>query len=218
MPGRSREDRLKPDDYQTPDGRWWRRAAEPACEITDLKQAEERALKAAEEAQRFLAHRDELTSLPNRRLLDDRIRQAVYLAQRRDGKVAVLLIDLDEFRKVNESLGHAAGDALLCEVARRLGTCVRKADTLGRAGGDQFLLVIPDLASEPDCEVVAAKLLQAFAQPFELKEGAVRLGASIGISIFPGDAADIDALLRNADAALYRAKQLGRNQYRFYAR
>jgi diguanylate cyclase (GGDEF)-like protein/PAS domain S-box-containing protein len=174
--------------------------------------------KRQEEEVRFLAYHDSLTGLPNRRLLDDRLRQAVYLAQRRDSRVAAMLIDLDDFKRVNDSFGHRAGDAALREVAQRLAGCVRRADTLARHGGDEFVVVFPDLQLETDCQVVAEKILRALQEPLRIDGQEMQLGASIGISIFPGDAGDGESLLRNADAAMYLAKQLGRNHYRFYGR
>jgi diguanylate cyclase (GGDEF)-like protein len=167
---------------------------------------------------RFLAYHDSLTGLPNRRLLDDRLTQAIHLAQRRDRKLAVMLIDLDDFKQVNDSLGHRAGDAVLREVAQRLALCVRKADTLARHGGDEFVVVISDVQADSDCKLVAEKALRSLAAQFRLEDREMALRASIGISLFPTDAGDGDALLRNADAAMYRAKQLGGNQYRFYGR
>ena len=174
--------------------------------------------KRREEEERFLAYHDTLTGLPNRRLLDDRLRQALHLAQRRDRRVAAMLVDLDDFKRVNDELGHRSGDAVLREVAERLAGCVRKADTLARQGGDEFVIVIPDLAQESDCSVVAEKILHALQAPFHADGREFSIGASIGISIHPADAGDGDALLRNADAAMYRAKQSGRNHFCFYAR
>jgi diguanylate cyclase (GGDEF)-like protein/PAS domain S-box-containing protein len=174
--------------------------------------------KRREEEERFLAYHDTLTGLPNRRLLDDRLRQALHLAQRRDRRVAAMLVDLDDFKRVNDELGHRAGDAVLREAAGRLAGCVRKADTLARQGGDEFVIVIPDLAQDEDCGVVAEKILRALEPPFHADGREFRIGASIGVSIYPADAGDGDALLRNADAAMYRAKQSGRNHFRFYAR
>jgi diguanylate cyclase (GGDEF)-like protein/PAS domain S-box-containing protein len=174
--------------------------------------------KRREEEVRFLAYHDTLTGLPNRRLLDDRLRQAVHLAQRRDTKVAVMVIDLDRFKEVNDALGHRAGDGVLREVAGRLAGCVRKADTLARHGGDEFVVVIPDLHVESECEVVADKVLSSLQAEFHSDGRAFSVGASIGISIYPTDAGDGEALLRNADVAMYRAKQLGRNHYLFYGR
>ena len=174
--------------------------------------------KRQEEEVRFLAYHDTLTGLPNRRLLDDRLRQAIFLAQRRDTKVAALLVDLDDFKRVNDELGHRAGDAVLREVAQRLLGCVRKADTLARHGGDEFVAVIPDLQRESDCAVVAGKILSALEPEFRVEGRDFRIGASIGISIYPTDAGDGETLLRNADAAMYRGKECGRNQFRFFGR
>lgn len=179
-------------------------------DITERKRQEEEA--------RFLAYHDTLTGLPNRRLLDDRLAQAVHLAQRRNTRVAVMVVDLDRFKQVNDQLGHRAGDAVLREAAHRIAGCVRKADTLARHGGDEFVVVIPDLRQDGDCQVVAEKILRALGPAFRVDGREFAIGASIGVSIFPADAGDGEALLRNADAAMYRAKELGRNNYRFYGR
>jgi diguanylate cyclase (GGDEF)-like protein/PAS domain S-box-containing protein len=179
-------------------------------DITDRKRQEEEA--------RFLAYHDTLTGLPNRRLLDDRLRQAVFLAQRRDTRVAVMVIDLDNFKQVNDALGHRAGDAVLREASHRIVGCVRKADTLARHGGDEFVVVIPDLHQDGDSQVVAEKILHALEPPFQVDGRDFTIGASIGISLYPTDAGDGEGMLRNADVAMYRAKQLGRNNYRFYGR
>jgi diguanylate cyclase (GGDEF)-like protein len=206
-------------EYQSADGRWLRRtlrtldgggSVELIADITELRRAEQAA--------RFLAYHDTLTGLPNRRLLDDRLRQAIRLAQRRDRMVATLLVRLDDFRQLNDTLGHGAGDAVLREVAQRLAACVRKADTLARAGTDEFAVVVCDLKDKADCRVVAEKLQQALAAEFRVGNRRLRLAASIGVSLFPADGGDGEALLRNADAAMYRAKELGRNQVRFFGR
>ena len=168
-----------------------------------------------EEAVRFLADHDALTGLPNRRLLEDRLKQAVLQAQRRGVRVAAMVIDLDEFKQVNDSAGHRAGDAVLREVAVRVGACVRKADTLARHGGDEFVAVIADAQTEADVRIVAEKILRALEPAFHAEGFAFTLGASIGISMYPGDARDAESLLRNADAAMYRAKEGGRNHLRF---
>jgi diguanylate cyclase (GGDEF)-like protein/PAS domain S-box-containing protein len=188
----------------------------PARMIGVSQDITERKRREAED--RFLAHHDTLTGLPNRRLLDDRLRQALHLAQRRDSRVAVMLVDLDDFKQVNDRFGHRAGDAALREVAGRLAACMRKADTLARQGGDEFVVVIPELAGAADCDTVAAKILRALEQPVAIESRAVRLGASIGVSLYPADARDGEALLRNADAAMYRAKQAGGNRTRYYGR
>ncbi|HUN67657.1 MAG TPA: PAS domain S-box protein [Burkholderiales bacterium] len=179
-------------------------------DITERKRQEEEA--------RFLAYHDTLTGLPNRRLLDDRLRQAVFLAQRRDARVALMVVDLDRFKQVNDALGHRAGDAVLREAAHRIAGCLRKADTLARHGGDEFVVVIPDLQLDTDCQVVAEKILRSLEPPFRVDGRDFSIGASIGVSLYPTDAGDGEALLRNADVAMYRAKQLGRNNYRFYGR
>jgi diguanylate cyclase (GGDEF)-like protein/PAS domain S-box-containing protein len=179
-------------------------------DITERKRREEEA--------RFLAYHDTLTGLPNRRLLDDRLRQAIFLAQRRDSRIALMVVDLDHFKQVNDALGHRAGDAVLREAAHRVSGCLRKADTLARHGGDEFVVVIPDLQQEGDCQVVAEKILRSLVPPFQVDGRDFVIGASIGVSLYPVDAGDGEALLRNADVAMYRAKELGRNNYRFYGR
>jgi diguanylate cyclase (GGDEF)-like protein/PAS domain S-box-containing protein len=179
-------------------------------DITERKRQEEEA--------RYLAYHDTLTALPNRRLLDDRLRQAVFLAQRRDTRVGLMLVDLDHFKEVNDALGHRAGDAVLREAAHRIAACLRKADTLARHGGDEFVVVIPDPQLDTDLQVVAEKILRTLEPPFQVDGRELTIGASIGVSLYPADAGDGEALLRNADVAMYRAKQLGRNNYRFYGR
>ena len=206
-------------EFQSADGRWLRRSLRPLAGggsgelIADVSE-----LRRAEQAARFLGYHDALTGLPNRRLFDDRLRQAIRLAQRRDRMVAALLVQLDDFRQVNDELGPGAGDELLRVVAQRLTACIRKADTLARAGADEFAIVICDLKDEVDCRVVADKLQHALAGEFRLGSRRLRLAASIGVSLFPADGGDGEALLRNADAAMYRARQLGRNQVQFFGR
>jgi diguanylate cyclase (GGDEF)-like protein len=189
-------------EYQGADGRWLRRTLRGLDGGGKLELlADVSELRRAEQAMRFLAYHDTLTGLPNRRLLDDRLRQAIRLAQRRDRMVGTLLVHLEDFRDVT--------DAVLREVAGRLTGCVRKADTVARAGADEFALVVSDLKDEADCRLVADKVLAALGAEFRV---------CIGISLFPADAGDGEALLRNADAAMVRARQLGRNQVRFFAR
>ena len=166
----------------------------------------------------FHAYHDALTGLPNRRLLDDRLAQAIHLAQRRGRKLAVMLIDLDNFKRVNDVLGHSAGDAALREVALRLAASVRKADTVARHGADEFALVLSDLVAESDCRLVAERVLQSLAQGLAVGNGSTTIAISIGISVYPEDAGDGEALLRTAGAAMQRAKQSGHNQYAFYGK
>ncbi|MCX7962274.1 MAG: PAS domain S-box protein [Burkholderiales bacterium] len=177
-------------------------------DVTERKREEERA--------RYLAYHDTLTGLPNRRLLEDRLRQALYVAERRGEAVAVMMLDLDRFKQVNDSLGHRAGDAVLVEAARRLGGCVRRADTLARHGGDEFAIVLAGGRAAEDARVVAEKILRAFEAPFVVGGGEFAIGTSIGVSLFPGEATDAEGLLRNADVAMYRAKQSGRHRCVFY--
>ena len=212
-------DRPANGEFQATDGRWLRRSVRPlpgggsvelVADVTELRRAEQSA--------RFLDSQDALTGLPNRRLFDDRLRQAIRLAQRRDRMVATLLVRLDDWQQVNATLGDGAADAVLREVAQRLSGCVRKADTLARVGADEFAIVICDLKDEADCRLVAQKLQQALAPEFRAGNGRLRLAASIGVSLYPADGGDGEALLRNADAAMYRARQLGRNQVGFFGR
>ncbi|HEX9396739.1 MAG TPA: GGDEF domain-containing protein [Burkholderiales bacterium] len=164
------------------------------------------------------AFHDALTGLPNRRLLDDRLQQLLHLARRRTRQLAVVLMDLDNFKQVNDERGHAVGDAVLREVAARLARCVRKADTVARHGADEFALVLCDLQAEAGCRLVAERLLRTMAEEIPAQGRPVALAVSVGISLFPADAGDGEALLRNAGAALHRAKQAGHNQYAFYGR
>ena len=178
-------------------------------DITHLKRTQERLDR--------LAHFDPLTGLPNRLLVLARLEQAIASAQRRGAHVGLLFIDLDNFKTVNDSLGHGSGDELLTGVAHRLGYRVRREDTLGRLGGDEFLLVLEHLDEPQRAAQVAQDLLHTLDAPFTLDDGRdLYVQASIGISVFPGDGADAGDLVRDADAAMYQAKKAGRNTYRFY--
>jgi diguanylate cyclase (GGDEF)-like protein len=163
-----------------------------------------------------LAQHDFLTDLPNRLLLRDRLQQALSSARRRGGQVAVLFLDLDRFKHVNDSLGHSVGDRLLQEVATRLRHSVRRSDTVGRLGGDEFVVVLPELTALENAGTSAAKLLSALTVPYSIGSDHLHVPASIGISVYPDDAEDADTLLGNADTAMYHAKQDGRNTYRFF--
>jgi diguanylate cyclase (GGDEF)-like protein len=173
-----------------------------------------------EEANAQLQHvatHDALTGLPNRLLLADRLNQAIAQAERHQHRFAVLVVDLDRFKSINDSLGHLAGDALLKDVCRRLGLALRKADTLARLGGDEFVLILNEISGPHDAEAVATKVLADVAQPMKLAELELHTSASIGISICPDDGIDAESLLRHADAAMYHAKNNGRNAYQFFA-
>ncbi|WP_222948322.1 two-component system response regulator [Thauera sedimentorum] len=164
-----------------------------------------------------LAHHDPLTSLPNRLLALSRLEHAIEVAQRKGQRLAVLCLDLDRFKTVNDSLGHSAGDELLCEVAARLRSRLREEDTLGRLGGDEFLVLLEDLDAPEGAALVASDIIGALEPSFVLRDGAeVFMHASIGVSLYPDDGDDHLALIRNADAAMYRAKAEGRNTCRFY--
>ncbi len=159
-----------------------------------------------------LAHYDALTGLANRSLLTDHLARMIAMSRRNAAPVAILLFDLDDFKDVNDTLGHAAGDALLSAVARRAQSCVRASDTVGRLGGDGFLVLLPDTDRE-GARSVASKLLDALALPFDLGAARVNVSASIGGGFLPGAAADADALIHEADGALYASKRGGRNRY-----
>ena len=165
---------------------------------------------------RFLAHHDLLTALPNRTLFQDRLQQAIAAANRMQTRVALLFIDLDRFKAINDSLGHRAGDTLLQAVAARLRRCVRETDTVCRHAGDEYLIVLSALRDPAEAAVVASKVIQTFQEPFNLENHEVSASSSIGISIYPDDGHTIEDLIRNADAAMYFAKRNGRNCFEFF--
>lgn len=163
-----------------------------------------------------LAQHDYLTDLPNRLLLNDRLVQTISLARRHRQQLAVLFIDVDRFKHINDSLGHAIGDQLLQSVAQRLTTCVRGSDTISRQGGDEFVVLLADIKNAKAAEYSAAKILSALAEKHCIAKHELIVTLSIGISIFPDDGEDAETLLRNADAAMYHAKENGRNSYQFF--
>jgi diguanylate cyclase (GGDEF)-like protein/PAS domain S-box-containing protein len=165
----------------------------------------------------FLAHHDALTDLPNRLLLGDRLEQALIRARRYRQIVGVMLLDLDRFKDVNDTLGHPTGDRLLKAVAERLKEAIRMSDTVGRMGGDEFCFVLPDLEKPQDSAVIAHRILDSFVRPFEIEKEHLTIGASIGISLFPVDGDDGETLMKNADISMYRAKRSGGNTYQFFA-
>ncbi len=173
--------------------------------------------KKAEETIRELAYYDALTGLPNRILLHDRLTMTLAQAQRTGRSLAVMMLDLDKFKEVNDTLGHAAGDILLKAVANRLTGALRKHDTVSRLGGDEFIIVIPEVINKDDLAMLARKILDVVRAPFAIDEHNVSVGSSIGIALYPDDGTDIETLMQHADAAMYAAKQSGRNQYRLFA-
>lgn len=176
--------------------------------ITDRKQMQQDL--------QHLAQHDALTGLPNRALFYDRLEHAFEQARRRKWITGVMFIDLDHFKVVNDTLGHSAGDQLLRQVSARLAECVRVDDTVGRLGGDEFAVILSELAHDEDGRVVAKKIIDAIARPFQINGTEVSISASIGIASSPPDSANADTLVRNADAAMYHAKQEGKNNYRFF--
>jgi diguanylate cyclase (GGDEF)-like protein/PAS domain S-box-containing protein len=174
------------------------------------------ARKTAEERIHFLAYYDALTELPNRTLLQDRLTQALAWASRHKNKVALLFLDFDGFKDINDTLGHAAGDLLLREIAERLKAWGREQDTIARLGGDEFLVMLTDVKDVPGVAVAAERLMEAMNAEFVVHGHLCSIGCSVGISIFPDHGADFDTLIKNADAAMYRAKESGRNHFRFF--
>jgi diguanylate cyclase (GGDEF)-like protein/PAS domain S-box-containing protein len=199
--------------------------------VTELKFGGERSYtgmirditerKRVEEHIRHVADHDSLTGLPNRMLFYDRLKQSMALARRERHELALLYLDLDGFKAVNDTWGHDAGDELLKAVAARIRQPVRESDTVARIGGDEFTVILPKIASREDTAKAAQKIIEALSAPFQLHltgqgpELEVSIGASIGITVYPGDAPDIDALIKAADTAMYEAKQTG-NAFRFY--
>ncbi|MES2128737.1 MAG: EAL domain-containing protein [Pseudomonadota bacterium] len=164
------------------------------------------------------AQHDYLTNLPNRLLLNDRIAQAIVVARRHATPLTLMFLDLDNFKHINDSLGHPVGDALLQSVARCLLGCVRSSDTVSRHGGDEFLILLPEQRDEASATLLAAKILRAIALPHQVAKHEIHVTASIGISTFPSDGDDAETLIKNADSAMYLAKEKGRNGYQFFKR
>ena len=180
-------------------GRWYER-----------KEAKQRIIQ--------MATHDALTGLPNRLLLQDRIEQALVQDARNQKQIAVLFIDLDHFKTINDSLGHEIGDFLLKAVAERLLACVRNEDTVARQGGDEFIVVLNSIGESLDAAKVAQKILDSLGQPYHIHENELHIGGSIGIAIFPEDGTNAEALLKNSDIAMYYAKENGRNNYQFFTK
>lgn len=179
-------------------------------DITEQKLSEERIYR--------LAHYDVVTKLPNRLLFVDRLRHALERSKRESMQMAVFFIDLDHFKTINDTLGHPMGDKLLQQVAEKLNQCLRRQDTVARIGGDEFTILLENIKGVSAVETVSRKVLHALSKPFCVEEQETFISGSIGISVYPEDGLDVDTLLKNADLAMYRAKELGRNRYQFYAR
>lgn len=177
-------------------------------DITEKKQADELIWTQA--------NFDSLTHLPNRRLFRDRLDQEVKKAQRHGERIALMFIDLDHFKEINDTLGHQMGDELLAEAGRRIRNCVRESDTVARLGGDEFTVILPEFSEMGDIDRIARHLLESISLPFQLGAERVYVGASIGVTIFPDDTSDIENLIKNADQALYAAKSSGRNRFNYF--
>jgi diguanylate cyclase (GGDEF)-like protein/PAS domain S-box-containing protein len=177
----------------------------------DVSEARAMAMRMA-----YLAQHDSLTRLPNRLLLSDRIAQAISLADRSGNAIALMFLDLDHFKYINDSLGHAAGDQLLQMVAQRLSACVRNTDTVSRNGGDEFVVLLAEGRDMQDASVIAHKIIAALSAPYSIDQHELHVTCSIGISVYPADADSAEGLMKNADTAMYHAKEVGRNNYQFF--
>lgn len=178
-------------------------------DITEIKEAEYKLVE--------LATRDPLTGLANRALLNEELARTIARARRNGSQVAVVFADIDHFKHVNDTLGHIQGDELLSQIARRLTSLVREGDMVGRQGGDEFVIVVPDLEDTFDLEGLTNRLLETMRQPFRLGDDQVTVSISVGIAVFPSDGDDVETLVKNADVALYRAKDLGRDRSQFFS-
>jgi diguanylate cyclase (GGDEF)-like protein/PAS domain S-box-containing protein len=174
--------------------------------------------KSTEEKLERLAYYDPLTRLPNRALFRDRLRHSINSARRADGYVALFFIDLDRFKHVNDTLGHAIGDELLVEVSRRIADCIRKSDTVSRLGGDEFTVILEDIHSSEDAAQVAQQIIASISSEIRIKDHEIFVGASVGIGIYPTDGQTDEELIKNADIAMYQAKFAGRGVYKFFTR
>jgi len=171
----------------------------------------------AEEIIRFQAYHDMLTRLPNRTLLQDRLNQAILHTKRSNTKLAIMFLDLDRFKVVNDTLGHIIGDQLLQAVSNRLKKCLREGDTLARIGGDEFTLLLPEIHSRSDSEQIANKIIEALKSPFHIDKHELFVSTSIGIAHYPDDGATMETLIKHADIAMYHVKDNGKDNYQFYA-
>ncbi len=177
-------------------------------DITERKESEKRLI--------YLANYDTLTCMPNRNLFQDRLKHAMVKAKRKNSQLALLYLDLDHFKAVNDALGHQAGDKLLVEAAERIKRCIRESDTAARLGGDEFTIILEQIDKNGQVAVVAKNLLAHLSQNYRIDNNEVIISASMGITMYPGDGKDVDTLLRKADSAMYFAKEQGRNNYHFF--
>ncbi len=184
-------------------------------DVTEQKKAEEK-LREQQDLLYYQAHHDHLTGLPNRILFNDRLEQGIQKASRKQTKLALLYIDLDDFKEINDSLGHDVGDKVLQAIAEEFKTCIRKIDTLARLGGDEFMIILEDLKKEEDASLLAQKILNISKEPIKVGKHTLHVSASIGISLYPLDTTNILDLLQYADIAMYKAKTKGRNNFQFY--
>ena len=164
----------------------------------------------------YMAEHDLLTGLPNRALLTDRLVQSILLAKRHGNKVALMFLDLDHFKHINDTMGHGIGDQLLQSVAKRLQASVRTSDTVSRHGGDEFVVLLPEVDDAQSAAHAAEKLIQSVGEPHLIAGQEIHITLSIGISMYPADGVDADVLMRNADMAMYQAKKAGRNSYKIF--
>ena len=177
-------------------------------DISERKENEERI--------RRLAHHDSLTGLPNRNLLHDRMAQALARVRRNNGRLAILFVDLDKFKPINDKYGHKVGDAVLVEVAKRLLISVRNSDTVARIGGDEFAVILEEIHTPSEASKIAAKIVSLLSPPIEALDQLCQIGASVGVALYPDDGLDLDEVVKAADQAMYRVKKAGRNGYRMF--
>ncbi|KPK26859.1 MAG: hypothetical protein AMJ61_07725 [Desulfobacterales bacterium SG8_35_2] len=200
-------------------------------DITERKQAEAEREKMITKLQKSLnemmkykakleviALYDTLTGLPNRRLFFDRLNMTLERNHRHKGMFSLFYLDLDGLKKVNDTLGHEAGDEVICTASQRLNNAIRKSDTVARIGGDEFAIIVDQIKSVEEAEIAVKKIVASFAKPIQLSAGNVNVGVSIGISLFPVDSNEADELIRLADNSMYTSKNLGKNTYTFYCR
>ena len=215
------EERVYREDFRPQENRWYACTSTPVpyggrlSQMTIIQDITER--KAVEEETRRLAYYDQLTGLPNRSLFNDRLAMALAQARRHRQQVAVMMLDLDRFKDVNDSLGHRVGDTLLKGVAGRLTGLLRESDTVARVGGDEFTLISTGISRLQDALKIARRTLKTFGSPFNCQGLEVRITASLGIALYPDHGEDLDTLVQHADLAMYRAKNSGRRGYRCFS-